>query len=274
MNIKLKNLYKKYFKKIVFEDLNLEIESGLIHCIVGSDKSGKSTLVKLITRKTFANKGEVLYDDNKMCNKTIPIVICPNSLLSHERLLSKDYLKDVYPNFDSEYATSLIKKFNIVDVKGIPSPVKEDIAGYNVCIALACNEDVVVFDDNVDKLNDNNKIIFYEELLKKYEKDKQTFIIASKQLNHMDHLFDNYILLNNKSAFTKKRNDVLEDTYVIKGEIEFVKEYMIGDYIITNSSDDSIEVIIFNKKNNYENVIVREASLDDILRSYGDYYEL
>lgn len=61
-NIEYKNLWFKYGKDWVLEDINLTIKKGTTIALVGQSGSGKSTLVDLLPRFYDPQKGEVLID--------------------------------------------------------------------------------------------------------------------------------------------------------------------------------------------------------------------
>lgn len=57
--ISLRNVYKNYDYKIVFENFNLDIEEGEFVCITGESGSGKSTLLNMIGLLEKPGKGEI-----------------------------------------------------------------------------------------------------------------------------------------------------------------------------------------------------------------------
>jgi len=66
--LKIKNLYAGVNKKIILKDINLEINKGEFHVIMGRNGTGKSTLSNLITGKDeyYKEKGELLYNDENL----------------------------------------------------------------------------------------------------------------------------------------------------------------------------------------------------------------
>ncbi len=62
MTIQLQNLTKSYGKKIVFENINLEIPSGSFTMLRGTSGSGKSTLLSIIGGIEPATSGRVIID--------------------------------------------------------------------------------------------------------------------------------------------------------------------------------------------------------------------
>ncbi|WP_281951427.1 metal ABC transporter ATP-binding protein [Nitrosophilus kaiyonis] len=57
--IEVKNLYFKYYKDYVLEDINLKIKKNEYIAIIGPNGGGKSTFLKLIVGLLKPNKGEI-----------------------------------------------------------------------------------------------------------------------------------------------------------------------------------------------------------------------
>ena len=66
--LKIKNLHAGINKKIILKDINLQINKGEFHVIMGRNGTGKSTLSNLITGKDeyYKETGELLYNNEKL----------------------------------------------------------------------------------------------------------------------------------------------------------------------------------------------------------------
>ena len=63
INLKIKNLDFSYENKKIFENLNLEFDSGKIYGVIGPSGSGKTTLANLILGLLSQKNGEILIND-------------------------------------------------------------------------------------------------------------------------------------------------------------------------------------------------------------------
>ena len=63
MSLVLKNISKKYENKILFENINLEIDSGEFITIVGKSGIGKSTLLSIIGSFEKVDDGEIIFNE-------------------------------------------------------------------------------------------------------------------------------------------------------------------------------------------------------------------
>lgn len=63
--LSVKNLQKKYRKRNVFQNLNLDIFPNTITTIYGESGSGKSTLIHIMGLLEKPSKGKVYFKDQK-----------------------------------------------------------------------------------------------------------------------------------------------------------------------------------------------------------------
>ena len=62
----LVNCEKSYSKKIILENINLQIEEGSFHALVGENGSGKSTLLKLMSGNELLDEGDILFANHSV----------------------------------------------------------------------------------------------------------------------------------------------------------------------------------------------------------------
>jgi phospholipid/cholesterol/gamma-HCH transport system ATP-binding protein len=60
--IQLRNLHKSFGEKVIYRGLDLEVERGELHAIIGRSGEGKSVLLKQITGLLAPDSGEVLVE--------------------------------------------------------------------------------------------------------------------------------------------------------------------------------------------------------------------
>ena len=73
MEIKVKELSKKFKKVTILENINMKFESGKIYGIVGRNGSGKSVFLKILCSFYKPTTGEILFDNiNYNSNNNFP----------------------------------------------------------------------------------------------------------------------------------------------------------------------------------------------------------
>ena len=73
--IRLKNIKHSYGTKLVLNNINLDIESQKITCILGSSGSGKTSILRLISGLEKPNKGEISIDGQLLSNDNKILVL-------------------------------------------------------------------------------------------------------------------------------------------------------------------------------------------------------
>lgn len=66
--IHMKNITKDFAGKVALADVNIHIEKGTIHSIVGENGAGKSTLMKILSGALLPSKGEIIVNGQTMSN--------------------------------------------------------------------------------------------------------------------------------------------------------------------------------------------------------------
>ena len=65
--IEVKNLTFKRGSRVIYDNLNLQVQKGKITAIMGPSGIGKTTLLKLIGGQLMPERGEILFDGQDIC---------------------------------------------------------------------------------------------------------------------------------------------------------------------------------------------------------------
>ena len=69
--LEMKNVTKRYGKKVVLDDVSIQFQKGAITCLLGLNGVGKSTTMKSIMKLVPINKGEILIDQTPITSQNI-----------------------------------------------------------------------------------------------------------------------------------------------------------------------------------------------------------
>jgi len=67
--LKVENLFAGYGRVQVLKDINVEVNSGEIVCLLGANGAGKSTLLKVISRIVNATRGKITFNGQEITNR-------------------------------------------------------------------------------------------------------------------------------------------------------------------------------------------------------------
>ncbi|OIM74589.1 polar amino acid ABC transporter ATP-binding protein, partial [Oenococcus oeni] len=158
--LKIENLTKSYENKVVFKELNLEINDGEVLSIVGPSGIGKTTLLKIIAGLCGADSGKMVIDGQKINvteknqNALIGVIFQDFNLFPQYTVLGNITLAPrIVKNIETDQANSKAKK--ILDELGIED--KADLYPYQlsggqkqrvaIARALAMEPKILAYDE-------------------------------------------------------------------------------------------------------------------------------
>ena len=98
--VEFKNITKAFSGIKALDDVSFRIKKGEVHCLLGENGAGKSTIIKILTGVLHADSGEVFVNGNKV-NVTdirqarslrIGTVFQENSLIPHMSVAENIFL--------------------------------------------------------------------------------------------------------------------------------------------------------------------------------------
>lgn len=190
MKIEGKKLSKAFGEKVLFQDLDFVVESGKVTAIIGMSGCGKSTLLNIIGLIEACDKGEVLYDGQKIEQKKIRKFRADNityifqnyGLIENETVLEN--LKIMKHNYTkSEFLQRVQQALKTVDLEGFENKKIIECSGgeqQRVAIAKAIIKEsqIILADEPTASLDEENKKIVMN-LLKKYANLNKCVILVT-----------------------------------------------------------------------------------------------
>ena len=64
--IELQHIWKQFGSRIIFSDLNLNFQSGMVYALIGDSGCGKTTLLNMLAKLETFDKGEIFYKGNSL----------------------------------------------------------------------------------------------------------------------------------------------------------------------------------------------------------------
>lgn len=276
--VELKNVTKKFKEKIVFENLNLNVEKDKIYALLGRNGVGKTTLMNIITTKYLPNEGEVnVLGEKAFENENVLGEICFMKDKT-EAVIGKK-VKDIfklgkifYDNWDEDFKEKLLKEFEINEKDRYENLSKGKQSAVAIIIGLASRCKVTMLDEIYTGLDAVVRKKFYKILLEDYMENPRTFIISTHLIGEMSNIFSNVIIMGEKKLLVNEdieslRKKVLE--FTAGEELEKILE---GKNILKSSQFGGQKKIIafddFTKEelNRYKenDISIKTLSLQDI----------
>jgi ABC-2 type transport system ATP-binding protein len=185
--LNFKNLSHSYSSNQVLKKLNLSLEKGKVHGLIGLNGSGKTTLLNCLYSFIKPQSGEILWNDLPIHRKDISFLETQNFFYSN--LTGREFLS-IFPNPKDEFDADAWK--NLLDL-----PIDEMIDGYSTGmkkkLALLCilklDRPIIVLDEPFNGLDlETNHIL--EKLISILREKGKTIIITSHILGILHKVCD------------------------------------------------------------------------------------
>ncbi|MDR1938321.1 MAG: ABC transporter ATP-binding protein [Tannerellaceae bacterium] len=219
--INLTNLNFGYRRrKPVLNEINLEIQPGIIYGLLGKNGEGKTTLLHIISGLLFPDTGScrVFGDEpaKRRADFLQKIFLLPEELLLPDvSVLS--YIRmhaPFYPTFSDDILKACVESFEIdhsASLRKMSLGQKKKVA---ITLALSVHTPLLLMDEPTNGLDIPSKSIF-RKLLASFLEEDQTLIISTHQVRDLESLIDAVVILDNKEVVMNRRLDE------IAGKLDF-----------------------------------------------------
>jgi len=204
-------------KRLLFENLSLELTRGHIYGLLGKNGAGKTTLLKLISGLRFISNGSalVLHENPALRKPKMlqELYFLPEELYT-PALKVNEFIKayaPFYPNFNHEQFQEYLNIFEVpyhdlkIDKMSFGEKKKVMIA-----FALACNTKILIMDEPTNALDIPSKAIFRKVMASVATEDR-IVVISTHQVRDLHSLIDAIIILDSgKVILTESAETITE----------------------------------------------------------------
>lgn len=233
--LEMKNITKAFFGVKALKEVNLVVEKGEIHALVGENGAGKSTLMNVLSGvyPYESYEGEIIYEGERCEFKEIKdsekkgiviihqeLALIPYMSIAENMFLGNERGMSWCINWGETYqkAETLLKTVGLVEssrtlVKDIGIGKQQLV---EISKALAKNVKLLILDEPTASLNetDSKKLL---DLLLQLKKEGVTSIIISHKLNEVAYVADKITVIRDGSTIEtidKAKEEVSEERII------------------------------------------------------------
>ncbi|MCR4678383.1 MAG: sugar ABC transporter ATP-binding protein [Lachnospiraceae bacterium] len=237
--LEMKNITKTFPGVKALSNVNLQVEEGEIHALVGENGAGKSTLMNVLSgiypHGTY--EGDIVYDGEVCEFHTIKDSEAKGIVIIHQELALIPYMTIAENMFLGNERGSKFKinwnetndlaakYLNVVGLNEQPQVLIKDIGVgkqqlVEIAKALAKNAKLLILDEPTASLNEEDSKALLDLLLK-FKKEGMTSIIISHKLNEVSYVADKITVIRDGQTIETldKATDDISESRIIKGMV-------------------------------------------------------
>ena len=212
MELKLKNISKKFDNNYVIKDVNITFKSGKIYGFIGRNGSGKSVLLKMICGFYRPTEGEILLDDynyikdGNFPDSTRALIEKPNFLPDLTGYENLKLLASIQNKIGDKEIKETIEKVNLEEEANKKFSKYSLGTKQKLGIAQVLMEDpnIIILDEPFNGV-ENDTAEKLRKVLKEERKKGKLIILASHIKEDIDKLADEVYLVDGGKISEEKK---------------------------------------------------------------------
>lgn len=189
--IEVKNLYKKYKQKVLFNNFSLTIKPGTIVAIAGPSGCGKTTLLNIIGGLETCDSGQILIDNkdiksykqNSVFRNKISYLFQNFALIDDKSILENLKIA-LGKNIDVDQVLALMSELNLE--MDLNTPIYMLSGGEQQRVSMIRiilkNNPIILADEPTGSLDPNNRDIILNLLVRLKEEGKTIVLVTHDKI--------------------------------------------------------------------------------------------
>ncbi|ACA44401.1 ABC transporter ATP-binding protein [Clostridium botulinum] len=188
-SVVVSDVSKSFGKKLVLNNINLNINKGQIYGLIGPSGSGKTTLVKMIVGMEAPDKGTI-----KVLNKNVPnlkllqnIGYMAQSDALYTELTAQENLKFYASLFKLNKRAMKNRISYVVNMVNLNNDLSKKVSTYSggmkrrlsLAIALIQNPEILILDEPTVGIDPELRLNIWNELLRLKNEENKTIIVTT-----------------------------------------------------------------------------------------------
>lgn len=237
--LEMRDIVKEFPGVKALNNVNLKVERGEIHALVGENGAGKSTLMNILSGVypygTYS--GEILYDNQECKFNTLrdsedrgiviihqELALIPTLSIAENMFLGNERTGRWGINWDETYHQAE-KHLRQVGLKDSPETLIKDIGTgkqqlIEIAKALSKNVKLLILDEPTSSLNEEDTKMLLDLLLE-FKKQGMTSIIISHKLGEVAYVADKITVIRDGASIETIHNAThnIDESRIIKGMV-------------------------------------------------------
>ncbi len=217
--IEARRLRKTFGDVVALDGLHLRVEPGRIVGIIGANGAGKTTALNAILgltsfegelqvlgRDPWRDRGSLMRDVSFIAD----VAVLPRWIKVGQLL---DYVDAVHPRFDRARAEAFLERTTIRHASKVKDLSKGMVTQLHLAIVMAIDARLLVLDEPTLGLDILFRKRFYDSLLEDYYERNRTILLATHNVEEIEHVVTDVIFLDRGRVVLSASMDEVEARY-------------------------------------------------------------
>lgn len=225
--IEIKNISKQYGDHVVLNDISLRFPKGKITSLIGSNGTGKSTLLSIMSRLLVQDKGEVFVNEKKNTDYKSAVLSQHLSILKQfnnvelkltvKELVSFGRFPYSQGRLTKEDHDKIEETLDFLDLNELQDMYLEELSGGQrqrayLAMVVAQDTEYILLDEPLNNLDMRHSVQIMKILRKLTEVLGKTIIVVLHDINFASHYSDHIAALKNgKVKYFGKADEIINE---------------------------------------------------------------
>ena len=207
---------KKYGKKEVLKNINLQLERGKIIGLLGPNGSGKTTLIKIINGLLTADEGDIKVSGEQIGIESKKIIsYLPDRTYLADWMKVKDIVgmfDDFYKDFSREKAEDMLKRLNINEDDRLKTLSKGNKEKVQLILVMSRQAQLYLLDEPIGGVDPAARDYILNTIITNYNPDASV-VISTHLISDVEKVLDEAIFINNGKIVLHESVDDIREKY-------------------------------------------------------------
>ncbi|WP_234121901.1 ABC transporter ATP-binding protein [Clostridium hydrogenum] len=290
-SVKVNNITKRFNDKLVLDNISFEVKKGDIFGFIGPNGAGKSTLINIMTGLIRPNSGDIELGGYSILKDPIKakelIGLVPQELALMDTFSAYDNLEyfGAFYGLSGKLLRERIKE--VLEIVGLTDRKKDKIKKFsggmkrrlNLAAAIMHRPKILIMDEPTVGVDPQSRNCIFEFINKINREEKTTVIYTSHYMEEVETLCNNVFILDLGREVAWGTKAEIKSMASIHGTIRFKVDDFSEEFILrikelngvidSYFSEDTIKVLIDERKFNLENLLSISAKSNKRIRSFN-----
>ena len=207
---------KKYGKKEVLKNINLQLERGKIIGLLGPNGRGKTTFIKIINGLLTADEGDIKVSGEQIGIESKKIIsYLPDRTYLADWMKVKDIVgmfDDFYKDFSREKAEDMLKRLNINEDDRLKTLSKGNKEKVQLILVMSRQAQLYLLDEPIGGVDPAARDYILNTIITNYNPDASV-VISTHLISDVEKVLDEAIFINNGEIVLHESVDDIREKY-------------------------------------------------------------